>query len=62
MARGQFHGFSRVAPGTWGIFSSYGGCAFKTGVSSVTSGLPSSYKAQLRNLLEAWQGNTDLSR
>ena len=24
-ARGKSHGFSRVATGTWGIFSSYGG-------------------------------------
>ena len=24
-ARGKFHGLSRVAAGTWGIFSSYGG-------------------------------------
>ena len=24
-ARGKSHGFSRVAVGTWGIFSSYGG-------------------------------------
>ena len=23
-ARGKFHGFSRVAAGTWGIFTSYG--------------------------------------
>ena len=23
--RGKSHGFSRVAAGTWGIFSSYGG-------------------------------------
>ena len=24
-ARGKYHGFSRVAAGTWGIFSSYSG-------------------------------------
>ena len=24
-ARGKSHGFSRVAAGTWGIFTSYGG-------------------------------------
>ena len=24
VARGKSHGFSRVAAGTWGIFSSYG--------------------------------------
>ena len=27
MARGRSHGFSRVAAGTWGIFSSYDGDA-----------------------------------
>ena len=27
MARGKSHGFSRVAAGTWGIFSSYDGDA-----------------------------------
>ena len=27
MVRGKFHGFSRVAAGTWGIFSSYEGDA-----------------------------------
>ena len=25
VARGKSHGFSRVAAGTWGLFSSYGG-------------------------------------
>ena len=25
VARGKSHGFSRIAAGTWGIFSSYGG-------------------------------------
>ena len=25
VARGKYHGLSRVAAGTWGIFSSYGG-------------------------------------
>ena len=35
---------------------------FKTHVCSVTSGLLSSYEGHLRNLLEAWQGNTDTSR
>ena len=29
VARGKSHGFSRVAAGTWGIFSSYGGLAFQ---------------------------------
>ena len=27
VARGKSHGFSRVASGTWGIYSSYGGDA-----------------------------------
>ena len=27
LARGKSHGFSRVAAGTWGIFSSYNGDA-----------------------------------
>ena len=27
VARGKFHAFSRVAAGTWGIFSSYEGHA-----------------------------------
>ena len=27
VARGKFHGFSRVAAGTWGIISSYDGDA-----------------------------------
>ena len=27
VARGKFHGFSRVVAGTWGIFSSYNGDA-----------------------------------
>ena len=32
---------------------------FKTGASSGTSGLLSSYDVHLRNLFEAWQGNRD---
>ena len=35
---------------------------FKTHVCSSTSGLLSSYEGHLRNLHEAWQGNTDASR
>ena len=31
MARGKSHGFSRVAAGTWGIFSSYDGDAHSKG-------------------------------
>ena len=38
------------------------GWPFKTRVSSATSGLLSSYDGHLRNLHEAWQGNTDPSR
>ena len=38
------------------------GWPFKTCVFSVMSGLPSSYKAQLRKPHEAWQGNMDASR
>ena len=35
------------------------GWPFKSHVCSVTSRLLSSYEGHLRNLLEAWQGNTD---
>ena len=38
------------------------GWPLKTRVCSATSGLLSSYEGQLRNLLEAWQGNTDASQ
>ena len=38
------------------------GCQLKTCFYSSTSGHLSSYKGQLRNLDEAWQGNTDTSR
>ena len=38
------------------------GWTFKTRVFSATSGLLSSYEGHLRNLHEAWQGNTDDSR
>ena len=38
------------------------GWPFKTRVCSVTSGLLFSHEGQLRNLHEAWQGNTDTSR
>ena len=51
------------------FFSSYGGnlgyilelrrgWPFKTWVCSAKSGLLSSYEGHLRNLLEAWKGNT----
>ena len=38
------------------------GWPFKTRVCSATSGLLSSYEENLRNLHEAWQGDTDASR
>ena len=38
------------------------GWPFKSHVCSVTSRLLSSYEGHLRNLLEAWQRNTDASR
>ena len=38
------------------------GWPFKARVCSATSGLLSSYEEHLRNLLGAWQGNTDASR
>ena len=55
------------------FFLSYGGnlvyilelrreWSFKTHVCSATAGLLSSYKGQLRNLQEAWRGNTEASR
>ena len=67
--RASFHGEGEVS---W-FFMSCGGNLgyilelqwerpFKTRVCSVTSGLLSSYEGHLRNLLEAWQGNTDASR
>ena len=48
--------------GTWDTFSSYGGDAHSKLVCSDTSGRLSSYDRHLRNLHEAWQGNTDTSR
>ena len=48
--------------GNLGIFSSYSGDDPSNLVCSVTSGLLSSYEGHLRNLLKAWQGNTDTSR
>ena len=44
------------------IFELWRGWPFKTCVCSATSGLLSSYERQLRNLLEAWQGNMDTFR
>ena len=36
--------------------------AIQTRVCSATSGLLSSYEGHVRNLHDAWQGNTDASR
>ena len=61
-ARAKSNGFSRVAEGTLDIFSISAGMIFKARVCSATSGLLSSYEGHLKNLLEAWQGNTEASR
>ena len=45
-----------------GIFLSLPGWPFKIRVFSAMSGALSSYKKCLRNLHEAWQGNTDASQ
>ena len=61
-ARGKSHEFSRVAAGTWCIFSSYGGDGhLKLGFFSAKSGLLSSYDGHLGKLNYAWQENTDAS-
>ena len=57
LEEGKSHGFSQVAAGTWGTFSSYSG----DGISAM-SGLPYTYVRHLRNLHDAWQGNKDASR
>ena len=49
-AIGMCHGISRVAAGTWGIFSSYSGDGHSKLHCSVKSGLLSSYDGHLRNL------------
>ena len=43
VARGMSHGFSRVAAGTWGIFSSYDGMPILNGSLFVKSGHLSRY-------------------
>ena len=51
VARGKSHGFSRVAAGTWGIFSSWDGNAHsKRDVSLVKSGHLSRYDGHLGKL------------
>ena len=61
MARGKSHRFSlvRVEPGVYSRVTVVR--TFKARVYSVTLGLLSSYEGHLRNLHEAWQGNTDAS-
>ena len=61
-ARGESNEFSRVAAGTWCLFSSYGGDGhLKLGFFSAKSGLLSSYDGHLGKLNYAWQENTDAS-
>ena len=71
-AKWKSHEFSRVAAGTWCIFSSYGrylvyilelrrGWTFATGVCSPKSGFLSSYDGHLGKLNYAWQENTEIS-
>ena len=60
-ARGKSHEFSRVAAGTWNIFSSRRGWPFETWVCSAKSGHRSSYDGHLGKLNYAWQENTDPS-
>ena len=61
-ARGRSHEFSRVAAGTWCIFSSYGGgWPFETRVSSAMSRIPSSYDEHHGKLNYAWQDNPEAS-
>ena len=61
-AMGKSHEFSRVATGTWCLFSRYGGDGhLKLGFFSAKSGLLSSYDGNLGKLNYAWQENTDTS-
>ena len=53
--------FSRCGGNLVHILDLQWGWPFKTPVCSATSGLLSSYEGYLRNLHEAWQGNTDAS-
>ena len=61
VSSGKSHGFSQVAAGTWGIFSSYGWDDPSKLVFSGMSGLLSNYEGHLRNLHEVSQCNTDAS-
>ena len=64
--KGKSHGFSQVAAGTWGIFSSYSGddtsklvfvhqCQDSCVVTRNTSGISTRLGRAIRMLLEAWQ-------
>ena len=50
VARGKSHGFSRVAAGTWDIFSSYNGDAILNGSLFSEVRNLSRYEGQLRNV------------
>ena len=60
-AMGKSHEFSRVATGTWCLFSRYGGDGhLKLGFFSAKSGLRSCYDGHLGKLNYTWQENTDV--
>ena len=48
--RGKSHGFSRVAAGTWGIFSSYSGMSIRNSSLFIEVRNLSRYEEQLRNV------------
>ena len=54
--------FSSCSRNLGHILDLWQGWPFKTRVCSAKSGLLSCYERHLRNLSEAWQGNTDASR
>ena len=53
--------FSSCGRNPWYILELRRGCPFETGVCSVKSGHLSRYEGQLRNVISAWQDNTDAS-
>ena len=59
--RGTSHGFSHVATGTWGIFSSYSMDVHSKLEFFQRSGLLSSYDGHRGKLNYAWQESTDAS-
>ena len=58
-ARGKSHGFSHVAAGTWGTYPIYGRVAIQNSWLFRDVSTLSSYEGHLRNLHEAWLGNTE---